>query len=93
MLNRRNFIASGLATSTMGVSTAFAHSGTKYVLPEEYLPRKIKLKLDFPPGEIHVLPSTFKLYWTLPDKQAILYTVGVGRASNLACALSFTLNI
>jgi lipoprotein-anchoring transpeptidase ErfK/SrfK len=79
MLNRRHFLASGLAASSTGLSPAFAHSTGKYEFPEEYLPRQVTLETDLPPGEIHVVPNTFRLYWTLPDNQAIRYTVGVGR--------------
>ena len=31
------------------------------------------------PQEIHVIPSEFALYWTLPDNRAIRYSVGIGR--------------
>lgn len=34
---------------------------------------------SFPPGEIHVAPDEFALYWTLPGGRAIRYAVGIGR--------------
>jgi lipoprotein-anchoring transpeptidase ErfK/SrfK len=33
----------------------------------------------FAPGEIHVDPDAFALYWTLQDDTAIRYTCGIGR--------------
>ncbi len=81
MLNRRDFLATGLAAGTLGYSPAQAHQPKDtYVLPEEYLPREVKLKTMLPPGEIHVDPTKYALYWTLPDNRAIRYTVGIGRA-------------
>ncbi|HID49694.1 MAG TPA: L,D-transpeptidase, partial [Chromatiales bacterium] len=50
-----------------------------YDVPEEYMPRMVRIAKEFVPYEIHVMPSEFALYWTLPDQQAIRYTVGIGR--------------
>lgn len=48
-------------------------------LPEEFLPREVRIRNDFGPYEIHVDPGQFALYWTLPDNKAIRYAVGIGR--------------
>ena len=48
-------------------------------LPEEFLPREVRIRNDFAPYEIHVDPGQFALYWTLPDNKAIRYAVGIGR--------------
>jgi len=80
MLNRRHFLASGLATGALGLSPAQAHRvGQNYVLPDEYMPREISLWTRYTPGEIHVFPDQFWLYWILPNGNAMRYTVGVGR--------------
>jgi len=85
MLNRRHFLASGLAAGSLGLSPAlspaFAHkAGAKYKLPEKYMPREVRTWGKFlPPGEIHVFPDKYWLYWTLPFGRAIRYSVGVGR--------------
>ena len=50
-----------------------------YVVPEQYMPRLVRLKAELPPYEIHVDPGAFALYWTLPEREAIRYTVGIGR--------------
>jgi lipoprotein-anchoring transpeptidase ErfK/SrfK len=81
MLNRRDFMASALATCSLGMSPAPAHQAAPYVLPKDHLPVKVRLRTKFAPGEIHVDPNAFKLYWTLPGGRAIRYTVGVGRAN------------
>ena len=74
-------MASALATCSLGMSPALAHQAAPYVLPKDHLPVKVRLRTKFAPGEIHVDPNAFKLYWTLPGGWAIRYTVGVGRAN------------
>jgi len=83
MLNRRNFIATSVAASSLGIANqAMAHAkGAKYVLPDEFMPREVRLKTKLEPGEIHVEPSVFALYWTLPKRKAIRYTCGIGRGN------------
>lgn len=48
-------------------------------LPEQFLPREVRIRNEFGPYEIHVDPGQFALYWTLPDSKAIRYAVGIGR--------------
>ncbi len=45
------------------------------------MPREVRLKTKLDPGEIHVDPNQFALFWTLPKKKAIRYTVGIGRGN------------
>lgn len=81
MLNRRHFLASGAAAGAMGLSPAFAHKSLqKYVLPEEMMPRFVRIKNELPPGEIHVDPTQFALFLTMEDGKALRYSVGIGRA-------------
>lgn len=89
MLNRRTFLATGLAAGASGTLPAFAQRAPAYVIPLEYLPQQVRLRQDVPAGEIHVDPVHYKLYWTLPGGRAIQYTVGVGR-DNLYEAGTFT---
>jgi len=79
MLNRRDFVAAGVAAAALGPGVATAHSRANFVLPPEFMPVQVEIGEGFAPGEIHVNPNTFKLYWTLPDQTAIRYSVGVGR--------------
>jgi lipoprotein-anchoring transpeptidase ErfK/SrfK len=83
MIDRRFFLKSGIAAGTVGLATpALAHKkGEAYVLPEEFMPRETKLMTKLNPGEIHVDPGQFALFWTLPDDRAIRYTVGIGRGN------------
>lgn len=76
MLSRRHFLASAAASTAL---PAFAAT-QPWVMPEEYKPRIVRIKGDFAPGEIHVDPGQFALYWTLEKGKAIRYTVGIGRA-------------
>tara|TARA_R110002124_G_scaffold60407_1_gene165652 strand:+ start:237 stop:818 length:582 start_codon:yes stop_codon:yes gene_type:complete len=81
-MNRRDFMATGLcAASGVFPFAALAHDADikEYELPEEYLPREVRINNGFAPGEIHVDPGQFALYWTLEDDKAIRYTVGIGR--------------
>ncbi len=86
-MQRRAFVTRAAATAAALVAApAVVRSQTSYDaaitpsnLPEAYLPREVRLANDFGPYEIHVDPGTFGLYWTLPDKKAIRYTVGIGR--------------
>ncbi|WP_415405269.1 L,D-transpeptidase [Tateyamaria sp. SN3-11] len=43
------------------------------------MPREVKIKNDLAPYEIHVDPGQYALYWTLPKRMAIRYSVGIGR--------------
>lgn len=58
---------------------AWAQELVAYQRPEDFLPTIVSLDADFPPGEIHVLPDQFRLYWTLMKQEALRFTVGVGR--------------
>ena len=75
-LSRRRFVTTAAA---MALSTPALAKKEPYVIPEEHLPREVKLRTNLPAGEIHVDPATFALYWTLEKRKAIRYTVGIGR--------------
>lgn len=82
-MNRRDF----LQGSACGILLCGAGSGQAaipdvlpdYNMPEEFLPREVRIKNDLAPFEIHVDPGQYALYWTLPKKKAIRYSVGIGR--------------
>lgn len=77
MLTRRHFLITTAATPA-------AMSLPKLVEAEEYvfdpLPQEVRIKKEFLPGEILVLPRSFYLYWVTEPRKAIRYGVGVGRA-------------
>ena len=76
MINRRNFLATSVAAIGMPAVVQARHRNLD---PEAFEPVEVRLKADFPPSELHVDPNTYRLYWTLPDRKAIRYSVGVGR--------------
>ncbi|WP_099824198.1 L,D-transpeptidase [Oceaniglobus indicus] len=79
-MNRRTMLQTGAALGLLGATPlAAAPRIPTYDVPEKFKPRYVTLRVDLAPNEIHVLPDEFALYWTLPDRQAIRYTVGIGR--------------
>lgn len=81
-MNRRTFLASSVAAGTLlPAYPVLAHDEhiIAYDMPEEFLPREVRLKTQLDPFEIHVDPGQFALYWTLPGRKAIRYAVGIGR--------------
>lgn len=92
LMFRRDFISATLAgiAFARGAGAHEEHArSAPFELPEEFLPRVVRVREEFAPGEIHVNPAQFALYLTLPKKQAIRYAVGVGRG-NLYHAGEFT---
>lgn len=79
MLNRRSLLAGGIAAGAYRVVPSWAHEAAPFIIPEDFLPTIVRLDANLPPGEIHVLPDQFRLYWTLTKQEAIRFTVGVGR--------------
>lgn len=63
----------GLAQSTDDLDRAVR------IAPDARPPREVPVYAGFPPFEIHVAPSEFALYWTLPGNRAIRYDVGIGQ--------------
>ena len=80
MINRRKFLATTASATVLGAAQASAHAiGQPYVLPEEYMPRIVRVRESFVAGELYVDPNQFAIYWTLGESRAMRYTVGVGR--------------
>ncbi|EYD73620.1 L,D-transpeptidase [Limimaricola hongkongensis] len=79
MIDRRYFLAAGTALGILGSRAAAQDEGAGPDLPEKYLPRMVNIPATMNPGEIHVDPNRFALYWTLPEGKAMRYSVGIGR--------------
>lgn len=80
-MKRREFV-SGIGAGFVVLGAACVEAAIQlpdYNMPEEFLPREVQIKNDFAPGEIHVDPAQFALYWTMPDQKAIRYAIGIGR--------------
>ncbi|MEO9652480.1 MAG: L,D-transpeptidase [Roseobacter sp.] len=82
-MKRREFLQ-GSACGAVICCVSGAHAAVPdtlpdYNMPEEFLPREVRIKNDLAPFEVHVDPGQYALYWTLPKKKAIRYSVGIGR--------------
>ena len=76
-LGRREFIGLAAAGAVLPAGIVRAHP---YTLPEKFLPQLVNTRRpDWLPGEVHVTPDDFFLYFMLTDGLAIRYGVGVGR--------------
>lgn len=74
MLSRRHFVTSATAS--------FALPNLLEAAPYAFdpAPQEVRIKRDYAPGEILVLPRSFYLYWVTAPRTAIRYGVGVGKA-------------
>lgn len=76
-MNRRDMMATGgavLGTALLGRSAT-----AQATLPPQLQPALVTLRRPLPPGEVHVFPDHFQLFWTLPAGQAWRYGIRVGR--------------
>lgn len=79
-MKRRDFLAASLSAAALAGPLAAAETKRSvYYLPREYVPRTVTMGGNVRPGEIHVDPNDFALYFTLPENKAIRYAVGIGR--------------
>ena len=73
-MHRRTFIASALATSAlpqvMSAQTAVF----------DPTPQEVRIKSQFEPGQLLILPRSYYLYFVTEPRKAMRYGVGVGRA-------------
>lgn len=76
--SRRGFLTLAGAVALLPAGGAMAH---RAVFPDRFLPQLVNTRRDdWLPGEVHVVPDDFYLYFMLQDGMAIRYGVGVGRA-------------
>ena len=74
MIDRRHFIATGLATLAAPVVAQ------GFEVKEKYKPTKVQISENYAPGQLLVLPRAHFLYFVTGPKEAVRYGVGVGRA-------------
>lgn len=72
MLTRRTFLAASAAASLLPEIVSAAEF--------DPTPQIVRIKSQFEPGQILVLPRSFYLYYVTEPRKAIRYGVGVGRA-------------
>lgn len=76
-INRRDALAGLGAATLLSSVSAQAHP---LVLPDHFLPQLVNTyRRDWLPGDVHVTPDDFFLYFMLDRGRAIRYGVGVGR--------------
>lgn len=82
IFNRRNFLA---GAAVCGAIPAFAQTeAAQEQLAKEaqqFAPQMVTIGAGYEPYTIHVDPTSFNLFWILPENQAIMYRVGVARAN------------
>ncbi len=76
LMNRRNLLITGAAAL---VATPAVSATGEYQIPDDQKARIVRIRDGFAPGEIHVDPGQFALYWTLEGGKAVRYPVGIGK--------------
>lgn len=74
MMDRRTFVAAGLAAATVPASAK------AFTLNPRYLPQAVDISTTYQPGQLLVLPRAHFLYFITAPGKARRYGVGVGRA-------------
>ena len=74
MISRRTLLGSGLAATTFP-QIAFANDSAFDPTPQE-----VRIKKDFQPGQMLILPRSYYLYFVTEPRKARRYGVGVGKA-------------
>lgn len=74
-MHRRSFLAS--AAAIVSLPSAIQASQELVFDPT---PQEVRIKKEFAPGQILILPRSYYLYWVTEERKAMRYGVGVGRA-------------
>lgn len=75
MISRRSFLASASAASVLPTA-----SWAKKEKVFDPTPQEVKIRKEFLPGQLLVLPRSFYIYFVTEPRRAIRYGVGVGKA-------------
>jgi lipoprotein-anchoring transpeptidase ErfK/SrfK len=79
-MRRREFMATGLAAGLGGAAAlGAAPASAQSLRGPAFDPVIVPTRPEIAPGEIHVIPGSFMLYWTMPGGVAMRYRVGIGR--------------
>lgn len=74
-MHRRTFLATTAAATAALATPAIAQVATFDPTPQE-----VRIKKQFQPGHLYILPRSYYLYWVTEPRKAIRYGCGVGRA-------------
>lgn len=80
MISRRYFLGSSAATAAATLLPLPAVARTPQPDAFDPTPQEVRIKKQFAPGQILVLPRSYYLYFVTDTRKAIRYGVGVGRA-------------
>lgn len=75
MFSRRSFLAT---TAAAGALPQVAMSQNSAVF--DPTPQEVRIKKDYEPGRLLILPRSFYLYFVTDERKAIRYGCGVGKA-------------
>lgn len=78
MISRRSFV--GTAAAAFGATLTPHFLEAAEPAPFDPTPQEVKIKKQFEPGQILVLPRSYYLYYVTEPRRAIRYGVGVGKA-------------
>ncbi|MFT7596845.1 MAG: lipoprotein-anchoring transpeptidase ErfK/SrfK [Paracoccaceae bacterium] len=76
MMIRRDFLASTAAMTATALLPQGAAAATEF----DATPQYVKIKKQFLPGQLLILPRSYYLYFVTEPRKAIRYGVGVGKA-------------
>ena len=76
MITRRNFLAATAATTAAASLPQGAVAATEF----DATPQFVKIKKQYLPGQLLILPRSYYLYFVTEPRKAIRYGVGVGKA-------------
>lgn len=76
MITRRSFLATTAATTAAAAWPQLAGAATEF----DATPQFVKIKKQFQPGQMLILPRSYYLYFVTEPRKAIRYGVGVGKA-------------
>lgn len=76
-MHRRTFLA---ASTALIAAPAVARAQQTFTLDPKFTPQRVRVKREFAPGQMLIVPRRHFLYWVEEPGRAIRYGVGVGRA-------------
>lgn len=76
MTTRRTFLASTTAVAVVASLPKGAHSEVEF----DPTPQYVRIKKEYAPGQLLILPRSYYLYFVTEPRKAIRYGVGVGKA-------------
>lgn len=78
MFNRRTFLTSTLAATALPAYAQQANKG--FQVDPIFQPQYVRIKADYAPGQLLILPRSHFIYFVEEPRKAIRYGVGVGKA-------------